>query len=446
MQVAEQPTSVPEAPRGRRGWLGSIRDALRTLLRDTEIDTRLAGMLGALAVIWVGFHIMSGGTFLTPRNLWNLSVQTATVAIMATGMVLIIVSRNIDLSVGSMLGVVGMSMALVQAEVLPGIIGFDHPATWIIAVIAGLVLGAAIGGFQGFIIAYVGVPSFIVTLGGLLVWRGMAWALASGRTIAPMDSTFQLLGGGSRGRIGGPASWVVAVVACLGIVWLILSGRRQRRKFGFRLRPVWAEVTLGVVGSLALLAAVAVINSYPMPDALARQYAEERGIPWPEGGLHIPLGIANPVLIAIGVALVMTFIATRRRFGRYVFAIGGNPEAAELGGIKTRLTVLKTFTLMGILVGIAAAVQTARLNAATSGLGQLSELYVIAAAVIGGTSLSGGVGTVSGAVLGALVMQSLQSGMVLMGVDAPLQDIVVGIVLVVAVAIDTIYRRRARNR
>jgi D-xylose transport system permease protein len=403
-------------------------------------------MLGALAVIWVGFHIMSGGTFLTPRNLWNLSVQTATVAIMATGMVLIIVSRNIDLSVGSMLGVVGMSMALVQAEVLPGIIGFDHPATWIIAVIAGLVLGAAIGGFQGFIIAYVGVPSFIVTLGGLLVWRGMAWALASGRTIAPMDSTFQLLGGGSRGRIGGPASWVVAGVACLGIVWLILSGRRQRRKFGFRLRPVWAEVTLGVVGCLALLAAVAVINSYPMPDALARQYAEERGIPWPEGGLRIPLGIANPVLIAIGVALIMTFIATRRRFGRYVFAIGGNPEAAELGGIKTRMTVLKTFTLMGILVGIAAAVQTARLNAATSGLGQLSELYVIAAAVIGGTSLTGGVGTVSGAVLGALVMQSLQSGMVLMGVDAPLQDIVVGIVLVMAVAIDTIYRRRARNR
>jgi D-xylose transport system permease protein len=389
---------------------------------------------------------MSGGTFLTPRNLWNLSVQTATVAIMATGMVLIIVSRNIDLSVGSMLGVVGMSMALVQAEVLPGIIGFDHPATWIIAVIAGLVLGAAIGGFQGFIIAYVGVPSFIVTLGGLLVWRGMAWALASGRTIAPMDSTFQLLGGGSRGRIGGPASWVVAGVACLGIVWLILSGRRQRRKFGFRLRPVWAEVTLGVVGCLALLAAVAVINSYPMPDALARQYAEERGIPWPEGGLRIPLGIANPVLIAIGVALIMTFIATRRRFGRYVFAIGGNPEAAELGGIKTRMTVLKTFTLMGILVGIAAAVQTARLNAATSGLGQLSELYVIAAAVIGGTSLTGGVGTVSGAVLGALVMQSLQSGMVLMGVDAPLQDIVVGIVLVMAVAIDTIYRRRARNR
>ena len=148
-------------------------------------------------------------------------------------------------------------------------------------------------------------------------------------------------------------------------------------------------------------------------------------------------------MLALGVALIMTFIATRRKFGRYVFAIGGNPEAAELGGIKTRSTIVKTFALMGVLVALAAAVQTARLNAAVSGLGQLSELYVIAAAVIGGTSLAGGIGTIAGAVLGALVMQSLQSGMVLMGIDAPLQDIVVGIVLVLAVAIDSFYRRRS---
>ncbi|MGH8928503.1 MAG: sugar ABC transporter permease [Acidimicrobiia bacterium] len=418
------------------------RRSVNSILRTLEVDTRLLGMLVALAVIWVGFHILSGGTFLTPRNLWNLSVQTSVVAIMATGMVLIIVSRNIDLSVGSMLGVVGMAVGLIQAEWLPNLIGFDHPLTWIIALLAGIVLGAAMGALQGFIVAYVGVPSFIVTLGGLLVWRGLAWALASGRTIAPMDGTFQLLGGGSRGRIGGPASWAVGLVACLGIIALLLSGRRQRRKFGFRLRPVWADVTLGVVGSVAVLGAVAVINSYPMPEALARQYAEARGIPWPESGLNIALGIANPVLIALGMAVVMTIIATRRRFGRYVFAIGGNPEAAELGGIKTRWTILKAFILMGILVAVGAAVQTARLNAATSGLGQLTELYVIAAAVIGGTSLAGGIGTISGAVLGALVMQSLQSGMVLMGVDAPLQDIVVGIVLVIAVAIDTVYRKR----
>ena len=158
-------------------------------------------MLVALAVIWVGFHILSGGTFLTPRNLWNLSVQTASVAIMATGMVLIIVSRNIDLSVGSMLAVVGMAMALLQAEILPDLIGFDHPATWIIALDGRDPRSEQrIGAFQGFVVAYVEVPSFIVTLGGLLVWRGVAWWMASGRTIAPMDTTFQLLGGGSRGN------------------------------------------------------------------------------------------------------------------------------------------------------------------------------------------------------------------------------------------------------
>jgi len=164
---------------------------------------------------------------------------------------------------------------------------------------------------------------------------------------------------------------------------------------------------------------------------------------WPEGGLQIPLGISYPVLIALAMMLIMGFVANRRRFGRYVYSIGGNPEAAELGGINTRWTIVKTFMVMGMLVGVAAVVTVARLNAATSGLGTLAELYVIAAAVIGGTSLSGGLGTIPGAVLGALVMQSLQSGMVLMRVDAPLQDIVVGAVLVIAVTVDVYYRRRA---
>jgi D-xylose transport system permease protein len=402
-------------------------------------------MVGLLLVIWIGFHLMSGGTFLTPRNLWNLSVQFAPVAIMATGMVLIIVSRNIDLSVGSMVGFLGMAMALIQAEVLPGILGFDHPLTWIIVLLIGLVFGALLGMFQGFIVAYIGVPSFIVTLGGLLVWRGVAWSLASGRTVAPMDSTFRLLGGGSQGSIGEVGSWIVAGVTCVAIILFLANSRRQRRKYGFRLRPMWAITGIGAVGCLSVIGAVWVMNSYYLPENVARQVVEESGRTWPEGGLQIPLGISYPVLIAIGVMLIMGYIANRRRFGRYVFSIGGNPEAAELGGINTRWTVVKAFMIMGILVGVAAAVTIARLNAATSGLGTLSELFVIAAAVIGGTSLSGGIGTIPGAVLGALVMQSLQSGMVLMRVDAPLQDIVVGIVLVVAVAVDVYYRRRSER-
>jgi D-xylose transport system permease protein len=247
-----------------------------------------------------------------------------------------------------------------------------------------------------------------------------------------MDSTFQLLGGGARGNIGGTWSWIVGFVACGGIIAMLVTGRRRRHKYGFALRPDWADILIGVVGCGVVLGAVGYLNRYFLPERLAAE----------RGGGDIPFGLANPVLIAILVALVMTFISTRLRFGRYVYAIGGNPEAAELGGIKTRWTIVKTFMLMGILVAIGASVQIARLNAAVSGLGQLTELYVIAAAVIGGTSLTGGIGTIPGAMLGALVMQSLVSGMVLVGVDAPLQDIAVGIVLVVAVALDTAYRKR----
>jgi D-xylose transport system permease protein len=421
---------------------GTKRRNAAAIIRLAEIDTRLMGMIGALIVMWIGFHIMSGGTFLTARNLWNLSVQTSVVAIMATGMVLVIVTRNIDLSVGSMLAFIGMAMALLQTEILPDIFGRGSSWIWIVSIVAGIALGAAVGAFQGAIVAYVGVPAFIVTLGGLLVWRGAAWWLASGRTIAPMDETFQIFGGGARGTIGGTWTWGLAIAASVGVILLLWSRRRQRGKFGFAARPMWAEILLGTLGVGAILGTAAVINSYPMPEQLARRYAEENNIPWPDGGLSISLGLATPVLITILAAVIMHFMATRTRYGRYSYAIGGNPDAAELAGIKTKWTIVKTFMIMGILVAVAAAVTIARLNAATTGMGQLAELYVIAAAVIGGTSLSGGVGTIPGALLGALVMQSLISGMVLMGLDAPLQDIVVGVVLVAAVALDTYYRKR----
>jgi len=399
-----------------------------------EVDTRLLGLIAALVVIWIGFNIMSGGLFLTSRNLWNLSVQSASVAIMATGMVLIIVSRNIDLSVGSVLTFTGMTMAMLQTEWLPQAL-LNQPYTWIIVLAAGLLLGAAIGGFQGFIIAYFGVPSFIVTLGGLLIWAGFAFEEASGRTISPLDTTFQLLGGGPIGSIGETASWVVGIVACIGIVYTLIASRHRRRRYGFPVRPMWAEATLLIVSTMAVLGAVWVANSYFWPEALAQQYGK---------GPNTSVGIANPVLLAIGVAIVMTIVATRRRFGRYVFAIGGNPEAAELGGINTRRTIMLTFVIMGTLAAVSAAVLSARLNAAVVGLGTQSELYVIAAAVIGGTSFAGGIGTIPGAVLGAVVMQSLQSGMVLLKVDSPIQDIVVGAVLVTAVGTDAALRRRSR--
>ncbi|MEK1872841.1 MAG: sugar ABC transporter permease, partial [Rhizobium altiplani] len=330
-------------------------NAFTRFLRATEIDTRLLGMVAALLVIWIGFHLYTGGLFLTPRNLWNLSVQTTEIAVLATGMVLVIVTRNIDLSIGSMLGLVAMIMGVVQAKFLPQYLGFDNSWTWLITLVCGLVAGTLIGLFQGVIIAFLGVPSFIVTLGGFLAWRGLAWYVTSGQTVAPLDTTFRIMGGGAEGAVGATWSWIIGLVACVLIVVGIIGSRHQRKRFNFPRRPLWAEYFLAVLGCALVLGAIWVSTIYYWPVAIAKKYAEANNIAWPETGLFISYGIAVPVLIAILVGIVMTFIATRLRFGRYVFAIGGNPEAAELAGIKTRWVAVRIFALMGFLAAVAAA-------------------------------------------------------------------------------------------
>ena len=422
------------------------KEAGGSLLAKLDVDGRMLGMIGALAIIWLGFNWMSNGLFLTPRNLWNLSVQSSAIAILATGMVLIIVSRNIDLSLGSLLGFLGYVMAMIQAIWIPQSLGlgFDQPYTWLVALAAGIVLGGLVGAIQGYFVAYGGIPSFIVTLGGFLIWRGLIFRFDQGQTIAPMDTNFQVIGGAPGvGSAGEFVSWVIGILACVAIVFTILSNRRRRRAYGFPVRPTWALVTVIVASCGAVLIGVFVANHYYLPAALATQYAKDHNIVEPPGGLLIPVGISWPVLLMIGVTIVMTILATRRRFGRYVFAIGGNPDAAELGGINVRRTVVGTFALMGVLCGISAAFLTARLNSAVTGLGVQSALYALAAAIIGGTSFAGGIGTIPGAVLGAVVMQSLQSGMAIVGVDSPTQDVVVGIVLVAAVGLDVGIRRRS---
>jgi len=436
--------SVGDRFRSLIAWLRNLPQNLGAFIRLLDIDTRLLGLLVALVIIWIGFNIASGGTFLTARNLWNLTVQSASIAIMATGMVLVIVSRNIDLSVGSLLGFIGYTMAMAQTVWLPETfgLGLDHPMTWIIVVVMGLVLGALLGGLQGFVIAYGYIPSFIVTLGGLLVFRGLIFQYAQGQTLAPLDNTFRLLGGGPEGSLGQWGSWAVGAIAAVVVVGGLILSRRRQKKYGFQVRPVWATVLIGVVAVVVILGAVWVLNAYPWPEGLAAQYAEAHGIEVPPEGLVIPTGIAYPVLITIAVGIIMTHLAERRRFGRNVYAIGGNPQAAELSGINTKRTIMLVFAVMGLLAGVSAIVQTARLNAAVTGLGVTNELDVISAAVIGGTSFAGGIGTIPGAILGAIVMQSLRSGMLVLHVDSPTQDIVVGIVLVAAVGFDAYLRRR----
>lgn len=414
----------------------------KNLINKLGIDPRLLGMIGALIALWVVFDLVTGGRFLTPRNLFNLSVQTASVAVMATGMVFVIVTRNIDLSVGSMLGFVGMVVAALQIQVLPDIVGLGHWSIWIIAVAAAVFMGSVLGAMQGWVIGYLTVPSFIVTLGGLLVYRGAMWWVTKGQTQAPLDGTFRLLGGGADGTLGETVSWAFGLIAALVAVALILLSRRRKSNHGFAVKPVWAEGVLIALAAGLVLCFVWVMNSYKIAKGALPRIAEARGVEMVDG-LTLYHGVAIPVVILLAVAVLMTIVSQRTRFGRYVYAMGGNPEAAELSGINTRLLTVKVFALMGALTGLSAVIASARLGAVDVGLGTLDELRVIAAAVIGGTALAGGFGTIYGAVIGALIMQSLQSGMASVGVDAPLQSIVVGLVLVFAVWIDIVYRRRA---
>ncbi|MGR3433793.1 MAG: sugar ABC transporter permease [Shimia sp.] len=414
----------------------------RSFAQTLELDTRLLGMIGAFVVLCLVFNVITDGRFLTPRNVFNLTIQTVSVAIMATGMVFVIVTRHIDLSVGSLLATCSAIMAMMQTAVMPGLFGLDlgSPLIAPVAIATGLVAGTLIGAFHGWLVGYLTIPAFIVTLGGLLVWRNVAWYLTNGQTIGPLDANFQLLGG-INGTVGETASWVIGGLAVLAALLALASARRGKVAHDFPVKPLWAEALMGLIIAAAILGFVWVLNSYEIPTRRLERMFEARGETMPEGftqGYGLPIS----VLLLVAVAIAMTVIARRTRLGRYIFATGGNPDAAELSGINTRLLTVKIFALIGFLCALSAVVASARLTFHSNDIGVLDELRVIAAAVIGGTALSGGIGTIYGAILGALIMQSLQSGMAMVGVDAPFQNIVVGAVLVAAVLIDIVYRKR----
>jgi len=414
----------------------------RNVFQQLELDVRLLGMIGAFIILCIGFNLVTDGRFLTPRNIFNLTIQTVSVAIMASGMVFVIVTRHIDLSVGALLATCSAIMAMTQTEFVPNVLGLglNHPITWAVAVVVGLVAGTLIGAFHGWMVGYLTIPAFIVTLGGFLVWRNVAWYMTDGQTIGPLDSTF-LMFGGTNGTLGITASWVLGLVATALALLTLWNSRRAKLAHDFPVKPLWAEGVLAAIIAASILGFVGTLNAYEIPTRRLERMFEARGEVMPEGftqGYGLPIS----VLILIAVAVVMTIVARRTRLGRYIFATGGNPDAAELSGINTRMLTVKIFAIMGFLCALSAVVASARLANHSNDIGTLDELRVIAAAVIGGTALSGGFGTIYGAILGALIMQSLQSGMAMVGVDAPFQNIVVGSVLVAAVYIDIVYRKR----
>ncbi|HCQ67554.1 MAG TPA: sugar ABC transporter permease [Rhodobacteraceae bacterium] len=414
----------------------------RNLLATLEIDTRLLGMIGAFVAIALVFNFWTDGRFLTPRNIFNLTIQTVSVGIMAAGMVFVIVTRHIDLSVGALLATVSALMAMTQTQVLPNDFGFglNNPATVFVTILIGLVAGTLIGAFHGYLIGFLTIPAFIVTLGGLFVWRNVAWFQTRGQTIGPLDERFQSLGG-IGGTLGETGSLIFGLLAIAAALFGLFTARRRKVQHEFPVKPLWAEITLGAIISGAILGFVLILNNYEKPVRVIQREFAARGETMPEGYSEA-YGIPYSVLILILVAIVMTMVATKTRLGRYIFAAGGNPEATSLAGVDIRWLTVKVFAIMGALCAISAVVASARLTFHTNDIGTLDELRVIAAAVIGGTALSGGLGTIHGAILGALIMQSLQSGMAMVGVDAPFQNIVVGIVLVLAVFVDILYRKR----
>lgn len=422
-------TAAPPQPQ-RRNFFASL-----------EVDTRLLGMIGAFVLVCVVFNVLTEGRFLTPRNIFNLSIQTVSVAIMATGMVFVIVTRHIDLSVGALLATCTAVMGMTQTQILPNTLGLElgHPMIPWITILVGLLTGALIGAFQGYLIGYQMIPAFIVTLGGLLIWRNVAWHMTDGQTIGPLNETFMLFGG-INGTLGATWSWIVGIVAAAAAALGLFNARRTKVGHGFAVKPMWAEVAVVGIVIVAILGFVAILNAYTVPDRVVARDFARWGCESAEN-CTAAYGIPYSVLLLIAVAVVMTVIAQRTRLGRYIFATGGNPDAAELSGINTKMLTVKVFAIVGVLCALGGIVASARLGYHTNDIGTLDELRVIAAAVIGGTALSGGIGTIYGAIIGALIMQSLQSGMAMVGVDAPYQNIVVGFVLVLAVWIDIQYRK-----
>ena len=383
-------------------------------IKRAQVDWRMVLMSAVLVVIALVFNILSEGIFMSSENLYNIAQQTAVVGILATVMVLIIVTRHIDLSVGSVMGFVGVLIAYLM---------YTSNWSWQAASLTGLGVAIAVSMYQGALVAFFRVPAFVVTLGGLMSFRGAAYLVADGKTQPISDPFFLKLGGGYNGGVGTTASWVIGAIICAGLLVAMLNKRRAKKNYGVPTNPIALDIGLVLIPMVIVLGFVAVMNSYQILNK-----PEAQGIP-------------IPVLIWGAVALFMSFLVHRTRFGRYIFAMGGNPDAAELVGIPVRRVTMLLFLLLAVLTTIAAIVAISRLNAGTNSLGNNAELLVIAATVIGGTALAGGSGTIIGSVLGALIMQCIDSGMLLLDVSIGTRYIVIGQVLIAAVVFDVAYRK-----
>ncbi|UOK70124.1 multiple monosaccharide ABC transporter permease [Ancylobacter polymorphus] len=377
-------------------------------------NLREYGMLISLFAIMIFFEVVTNGTLLRPLNLTNLVLQNSYIVIMALGMLLVIVTGHIDLSVGSVAGFIGAVAAVLMVK-------FD--LHFIPATLICLALGGLIGAAQGYWVAYFKIPSFIVTLAGMLVFKGLALAILAGQSVGPFPPTFQKLSSGfipelipDAGNLY-PTSLAIGAMLALAMVWLNFRGRARQEAHHIHTEPYGFFLAKN-----ALLFAVILYFAYLI--------ASHRGLP-------------NVLVIMTALIALYAFVTTRTTIGRQIYAVGGNEKAAKLSGIKTERLTFLTFVNMGVLAALAGLVFAARLNTATPKAGLGFELDVIAACFIGGASAYGGVGRVGGAVIGALIMGVMNNGMSILGIGIDYQQVIKGLVLLGAVCLDVYNQRRA---
>ena len=375
-------------------------------------NLREYGLLLSLVVIMVFFQIETDGTLFQPLNLTNLILQNSYIIVMALGMLLVIVSGHIDLSVGSVSGFVGAVAAVLMV---------NHGVHFVVATILCLILGGVIGAAQGYWVAFYKIPSFIVTLAGMLVFKGLALAVLEGSSVGPFPDTFQLL---STGFIPDPfhgetlrvTSLVAGILMALVLLVSKVRGRAERVKHGMESEPA----ILFMVKNLVFASMIA---------AFSYMLASYKGLP-------------NVLIVMLLLMLIYDFVTSRTTLGRRIYALGGNEKAARLSGIKTERLTFYTFINMGMLSALAGLIFAARLNTATPKAGLGFELDVIAACFIGGASASGGVGKVLGAVIGAFIMGVMNNGMSIMGIGIDYQQVIKGLVLLAAVCVDVYHKKK----
>lgn len=375
---------------------------------SAKVDIRTLTMVLVLVILWIGFTALTSGSFITTRNLSNLIRQAAFTGVMAVGMTLVIVTGGIDLGAGMAMGFIGCVMAICQ-------VWWGLP-TWV-TIIAGLVLGLLIGLIEGSIIAYTGLAPFIVTLGAQLICRGGMLAVTGGQTIAPFQDSYKFWGTAYVTPLWG---WIIGIVACAMLLVGEMNKRKSKKKYNSLTESMGEMLVRWGVFSVLILAVVFILNDFK--------------------------GIPIPVLVMAIVVVIFSFIAQRTTFGRSIYAIGGNIAAARYAGLNVKKNLTLVYMLNGLLCAVAGVIYTARLNGGTAQAANGNyELDAIAAAVIGGTSMTGGVGKPAGAILGAVIMMTIDNGMSMMNLDAYWQFIVKGLILVAAVLFDTQTQKKGKS-